>query len=160
MRTGWGLAAAVFCIAFACALALQWFLLKKKRTVAPVSAGLPPAHERALKALAELRAQRLAETGRVKEFFFELSLIVRRYLEERFSIRAPHMSTDEFLCFLRGSSQLAEPHKQLLESFMNRCDLVKFAKYGPVPREIEESFESARSLIQETQPELAAGVSR
>jgi hypothetical protein len=91
--------------------------------------------------------------GQVKEYYTRLSDIVRHYLENRFSYRAPEMTTEEFLSFVRGSSRLAGKHKELLADFLSKCDMVKFAKYGPTPIEILDSFKAAESLVEQTKEE-------
>ena len=55
------------------------------------------AKERALQELSDLLAQRLIEQGRIKEFYFELTMIVRRYIERAHRVRAPEQTTEEFL---------------------------------------------------------------
>ncbi len=108
------------------------------------------AYTVAMEALAALQAKGLEAAGRVKEFYIELSDIVRRYLESRFSLRAPEMTTEEVLYSLRESGELTGAQKNLLKEFLQRCDLVKFAKYGPTQQEAEESFNAAERLVKET----------
>lgn len=113
---------------------------------------LPP-HELALRRLKELGDKNLAAAGRIKEFYIELSDIVRRYLEERFTLKAPEMTTEEFLKELRETDLLSREHKRLLKDFLTHCDMVKFARYGSSDSEISSSFESAERLIKETKEE-------
>jgi len=123
----------------------------KKRKKAEASIAPPrPAHEIAYEALTALKQKDLTKTGKVKEYYFELSDIVRRYLENRFSFKAPEMTTEEFLSHLRETDQLRPDHKGLLREFLSHCDLVKFAKYLPEEKEIEASFESAKGLVDQT----------
>ena len=122
--------------------------IRKKKS--PPSIVLPP-WVITLGKLEQLKAQNLPAKGQIKEYYSLLSYIVRRYLEDRFSFKAPEMTTPEFLWFLKGSSELTADQKSLLTDFLNSCDLVKFAKYGPSLKEIEESFLSAKKLVEETQ---------
>lgn len=127
------------------------FLKKNLRKKSELSIVPPrPAHEIAHEALNALKAKNLPQLGRIKEYYSELSDIVRHYLEDRFSIRAPEMTTEEFLYSLRESDDLAGAHKNLLKQFLNHCDLVKFAKYGPTHEEIDHSFNAAERLVDET----------
>lgn len=109
-----------------------------------------PADQIAYQALKRLKAKDLPRFGKIKEYYIELSDIVRRYMENRFSFRAPEMTTEEFLYFLRGSDRLEGAHKNLLKQFLNHCDLVKFARYGPTRGEIDDSFNFAKKLVDET----------
>ncbi|MFQ5866623.1 MAG: BatD family protein [bacterium] len=123
---------------------------KEKKEIIPPR----PAHEIAYERLEELKKKDLLSQGRVKEFYFELSLIVRYYLEDRFDLRAPEMTTEEFLLKVKDSQKLSYEHKGVLRDFLSHCDLVKFAKYGPSDTEINSSLESAKKLIDDTRPEV------
>ena len=104
----------------------------------------------------ELKGQDLPGKGLIKEYYTRLSDIVRRYLENRFSFRAPEMTTEEFMENIKNSSVLVEEHKELLKEFLSHCDMVKFAKYGPTPIEMLDSFKSAESLVEQTRLEEEA----
>ena len=113
-----------------------------------------PAHERAYRDLEWLLAQGFIDRGELKEFFFHLSRILREYIENRFGLRAPERTTEEFLGELSHEAGRAAPipreHQRLLSEFLERSDLVKFAKYTPAKDEIESSFESAKRFIEST----------
>lgn len=127
-----------------------YFLKRRKRKRQEPLPSPRPAHEIAYDALTKLELERLPQRGRIKEYYFQLSNIVRHYLEDRFSFKAPEMTTEEFLYSLRESGELKSDHKSLLEQFLSHCDMVKFAKYGPARKEIDESFQSGKRLIDET----------
>lgn len=124
------------------------FLMKKKEI--PKTFPSKPAHEIAYEALKELKEKDYIRLGRIKEYYIELSNIVRRYLENRFNIKAPEMTTEEFLIKAKEAKELSFEHKSLLRDFLSHCDLVKFARYGPSAKEIDSSFESAKTLIDQT----------
>lgn len=106
--------------------------------------------EVAYKQLMELKTEDLPGKGMIKEYYSRLSDIARHYLEGRFAFRAPEMTTEEFLASLKGSPLLEDEHKKLLAEFLSHCDMVKFAKYGPTPLEIVDSFSSCEKLIDQT----------
>jgi len=108
------------------------------------------AHEIAYTELQKLKAMNLLEKGLVKEYYVRLSDIVRHYLENRFSFRAPEMTTEEFLSVLAKSPKGAQQHKKLLKQFLVQCDMVKFAKYGPTQIEMLDSFRLAENFVDET----------
>jgi hypothetical protein len=66
-------------------------------------------------------------------------------------LHAPDRTTDEFLSELRDRSPLKEDHKILLEEFLTRCDLVKFARHEPTEPELRALLDLALRLIEETQ---------
>ena len=105
-------------------------------------------------ALGRLRALERVARGTPEEidrFYVELSGIVRRYLEDRFEIRAPESTTEEFLDRASRSHALSREHQDLLVDFLRQADLVKFAGTIPGDREIDASLANAARFLEETQ---------
>jgi hypothetical protein len=109
-----------------------------------------PAHEIAFAVLQAIAGEKLVEQGRIKEFYEKLSGCLRQYIENRFQLRAPEQTTEEFLEQLKTSDALKLEHKQELERFLGHCDLVKFARYQPSNEQINESLTMAESFIERT----------
>lgn len=82
-----------------------------------------------------------------------VSDVLRGYVEDRFELRAPERTTEEFMEELRSSMKLHAAHKSLLEDFLSRCDLVKFARFEPTISELQALLDSALRFIDETAPE-------
>jgi hypothetical protein len=121
------------------------------------SDSIPPslsAHEIAYKELERLRSLELTTNGQTKEYYYHLSNIVRHYIENRFQLMAPERTTEEFLTEMTTSNKLDETHKELIGNFLEHSDLVKFAAYAPQDREIENSYSSAKRLVDETKEVL------
>ena len=116
-----------------------------------------PAWEIAYQQLEALRQENLPDKGLFKEFFTKVADIARHYMENRFNIHAPHMTTEEFLYYLGISGHLNEPQKIALKEFLNSCDMVKFAKYDPTIKEALKNFDCAQKLIDETKPNAIEG---
>ena len=134
-------------LAMAAALYAGW---RAYRRHAVAKARLP--HEIALERLEAARA--LMTDNQVREYAFEVSEIVRSYIEKRFGEKAARRTTEEFLSDLlkQTGTPLAE-HRGLLEDFLHHCDLPKFARWQLSVREMEAMQESARSFIVNTQPQ-------
>lgn len=115
-----------------------------------------PCWDLALKRLRRLESDDLASKGMIKEFFSRLSDIIRRYIEDRFGVRAPEMTTEEFLSSA-GKTKSLGGHDEALKNFLNCCDMVKFAKYGSNIQEMEQSFVLARRFIEETKVKENSG---
>lgn len=140
---GWVLAVAV-------AGAMAWWLWRlwlRRRTRPPVLPVVPP-HRRARQRLEAA----LALLDRPKEFCIAVSDALRFYVEERFDLRAPERTTEEFLAELQRSDALLPDQKQGLGEFLQRCDLVKFARYEPTRSELLELHGVALRLVEETEP--------
>jgi hypothetical protein len=146
-----GLAAGLAAIAAAIALGVRRRRTGRLTKTAPAIRPLSP-HEVALKALATLRGGTPIGEADVEPFYRELSAIVRRYLEERFKLRAPERTTEEFIREAAGSGLLAPPHQELVRAFLEQCDLVKFARLRPLPEDMAKAFEAAVRLVRETRP--------
>lgn len=124
-----------------------------RRISAPPAAAPPrPPDVEALEALARLRERRLTEPEDRTRWYVDLSAIVRAYIEGRFGLRAPEMTTEEFIHSVQRDSPLGAGHRELLGAFLAECDLVKFARYVPDARAAERAYECARSFVVETRP--------
>lgn len=117
------------------------YLFRKK--TGPVK--LP--HETALEELESARGGFLKNSD-FKEYYAAISDCVRRYIERTFKLKAPEMTTEEFLESLRESTVIPLDQKDLLKVFLSACDLVKFAKYTPARNEMEEVMASAKKFIE------------
>lgn len=127
-------------------LGLALFIFRRRKRV--IAEPVIPAHERARRKLEAA----LDLFDQPKPFCTVVSDAVRLYLEERFGLRAPERTTDEFLADLSNSSALTQAQKESLQGFLSACDMVKFAKYEPQRTELEALYKSALRLIEETEP--------
>ena len=113
-------------------------------------------HERALQALESLVSRRLPEQGEVEPYFVELSEIFRRYIEDRFGLRAPEQTTEEFLVDLRrsevGRRAIDAAQRDGLQGFLERADLVKFARDEPDLTVCRDAASAAREFVRTTAP--------
>lgn len=135
-------------LALAALLYWAWRYFRRRRAQVPVVPPIP-AHVRARRQL----EQALALLGQPREFCILVSDTIRWYLEERFDFRAPERTTEEFLHELQSTHHLSPDQKASLGEFLQRCDLVKFAKYEPGEAELRDLHAAAVRLIDETEPE-------
>jgi hypothetical protein len=134
---------------------LIWYVIWRKRQQKPI---LPvrekprdPAHIEALNALENLQEQKLWQNGKVKEYFTEISHIIRVYLERRYTIPAVESTSGEIIEELRKKSFDKQAFKQLHELF-EISDLAKFAKYEPLPSENDKALNDAFEVVNRTKP--------
>ncbi len=127
-----------------------WRTLRQRRQAAhPV---LSP-YEIAQRDLNALLAERLPEAGEYKRFYQRISSILRDYLENRFDVRAPRLTTEEFLRLLTSTPELVREHQDLLRKFLSACDMVKFAAQVPESPEIAEITTACRTFLDTTHAE-------
>jgi hypothetical protein len=124
-----------------------WAHLFKKPEPKPI-----PAHVRARQRLHAA----LHHISDPRAFCFEVSEALRVYLEERFELRAPERTTEEFLLELKASNALNVEQKHSLAAFLESCDLVKFARFEPHETALRELHDSALHLVDETQFDAVA----
>ena len=96
--------------------------------------------ERAWVELDRLLKKGLPGRGRYKDFYVELTMVVRRYIQRKYGIRAPHLTTEEFL---REAKPLDE-----LRRFLESADMVKFAGVEATPEMADEATDSARGYLK------------
>ena len=111
------------------------------------------AHERALGRLRALEARGFPRGAEADAWYVELSDIVRRYVEDRYAVRAPELTTEEFL--VEAGRSFSGPHRDLLGAFLERCDRVKFARYSPDRQESRDAWSAARQFLDETRADDA-----
>jgi hypothetical protein len=114
------------------------------------------AFDVAMGRLAGLEERGMPGPGEADDWYVELSSIVRRYIEDRFGVRAPELTTEEFLREARRSRELSGANQELLSRFLEGCDRVKFAAYEPEEAESREAISLARRFLEDTRFEAAA----
>ncbi|MBA4388336.1 MAG: hypothetical protein C0404_10170 [Verrucomicrobia bacterium] len=127
------------------AVALLWRLtghIKKQIKLMRMS-----PKERALHELSELLAKDLVGRNLVKEFYIELTMVVRRYIERQHRIRAPEQTTQEFMEAVSKDRRFGKEVTAKLKEFLEAADLVKFAAFQPPPGSIANATDTARDYI-------------
>ena len=124
---------------------------KKKKKVLRKKVFVVPAHVKALTALNNLAEKKLWQQGFVKEYHSSITEILRRYFEERFKILALESSTTEIMQQLTRVV-LQDNIYQTVKEFLDNADLVKFAKYQPLPNVNEEMMKQAVDIVENTVP--------
>ena len=123
---------------------------KEGKRLLPLRESPPrPPHEIAVEALDRLRDSDLLEKGKIKAYYTEISEIIRRYIEGRYFIVALEMTTTDVLDGLSREDVFEEDY-DLFQMFLDRCDLVKFAKMIPTAEENEEILRLAYEIVDRT----------
>ena len=110
------------------------------------------AHEIAYEELEALRQKQLWQTQQFKVYYTELTDILRRYISNRYAIEAMEQTTDDIVTEFRKNKELKEKKDEikLLTDVLQIADLVKFAKWQPLPDECERSFHQVSQFIDQT----------
>ncbi|MCB1739431.1 MAG: hypothetical protein KDK91_03620 [Gammaproteobacteria bacterium] len=104
--------------------------------------------------LAALKARPLPDSAaEMDRFFVELSDLVRRYLEGRFHLHAPELTSEEFIDVASGSPDLSDTHKHFLNEFLQIADRVKFARHLPAGQQVASLLSSVDNFVEQTRDE-------
>ncbi len=130
---------------------IAYLLVKRRKEIEQIIPEKPkiPAHILALKRLEELKEQKLWQAGEVKQYYSELTNIVRYYIELRYEIPALERTTDEILVAF-DSSLLSKNELVQLKELLDLADMAKFAKARPLGSENEEAYDKAVHFIEAT----------
>ncbi len=115
---------------------LYWFLWRKKPLTELEQIALLPPYDRAKLALKKLEESTYLKQAEFKEYYSELTLIIRKYLEEKVYDHSMESTTDELVNRLRllkegNQIDLSKETIKNIEGILKRADLVKFAKSSP-----------------------------
>jgi len=137
---------------------IYWFVIKKRKETedAPTYRTLPPFEEAILR-LNELDEKLLWQNNKIKEYYSELTEIVRGYIERELKVPALENTTDEVLAMIKDFKNLdsIETSKETikkLKDLLREADLVKFAKSKPLAIEIEDDRRDAEFIIGHLKP--------
>jgi hypothetical protein len=95
--------------------------------------------ERAWVELDRLVKKALPLKGRYKDYYVELTMVVRRYVQRKYGVKAPHLTTQEFLQQFRSDA---------LKDFLESADLIKFAGVKATSSMAESALLSARDYLK------------
>lgn len=137
---------------------VYWFVFRKRKTdtETPTYKALPP-YEEALLKLTALDKKLLWQNNKTKEYYSELTEIVRGYIERELKVPALENTTDEVLEMINTfkKSELVDTSKETIDKLrdlLREADLVKFAKSKPLAIEIEDDRRDAEYIIGNLKP--------
>lgn len=144
----------LLCVVIA-GLAVYFGLLhiRNKKHGGAIFSGPPqPPEETAWEALHELEDSDLLESGQIKEYYSQLSTILRTYLENRYEISGLDRTTSELLSEVRRLD-LPMDTTSVFRTFIENSDLVKFARLKPSETEIEDDLNRVKQFVTLTTPQ-------
>jgi hypothetical protein len=152
---------AVGALLAAAVLFFLWrWLRKRSRTPRKLRGPVEQPHEKALRMLEEMSHKPYEEQGLIKEYYTDLTNILRTYLEERYGIAAAELTTDDLLKLAKQNRELKKIRQELKQIFI-MADLAKFAKAAPEHQEQVACMDAATKIIYKTksrEPEEGAVV--
>lgn len=134
-------------------LPIWYFRRRPKRPKAVAAPPVPQAivlsaSEIALQKLSALEQQNLWQNGQLIEYYAQLSIIVREYLENKYHILALESTTREISGLLKNT-QFPDPLKATLDYLLHQADMVKYAEMPPPAPFHVQALENARKVVRE-----------
>jgi len=129
------------------------YIIRKIRRNEPIikrSKPLEPAHIIAYRDLERLKSSKLWQKDKIKEYYTELTDVLRMYLWNRYAIRTLERTSEEILNSLKMSDFKEDEAFNLLKDIFNVSDLVKFAKYQPMANQNELLLDEAFHFVDKT----------
>lgn len=115
-----------------------------------VTEPLRPAEEVALEKLDAIKEKKIWQQGQVKEYYTQLTDVVREYIARRFEVSSVEQTSDETLRDIRPLLSERKDLYDQLRKMLTLADLVKFAKWSTTPDENELSLRNAYTFVKET----------
>ena len=124
--------------------------LKNKEKIAPiVIVEKLPAHEIAYKKLSELINLNLDKQGRLKEYFFILSEIIREFVGNRYDFDSIELTSGELISHIKSEPTFNRDYMIVINNFLEDSDLMKFSKIEATNQEIEEITKLAFKIVDD-----------
>lgn len=123
---------------------------KKEPLIKLITKPIEPAHIIAIRELNILKDKKLWQNDKIKEYYTELSEIIRKYIENRFDVFALEHTSEEILSSFENSTIIDRESFEILKQILSNSDLVKFAKYFPLPNEHDSIFKISVKFVENT----------
>ena len=135
-----------------------FYYIQRKRKNKPIfaKAAKPkePAHILALRELDRIKEEKLWQTEEIKTYYSLVSDTLRTYIQDRFNIQAMEYTTEEtVMAFQQQKNLVSAKSLEELKSILSLSDLVKFAKYTPLPDDHNLTLMNAYFFVNQTKKE-------
>jgi hypothetical protein len=129
-------------VALSIVAATAWFIIRSRRKQIPIRS----PRERTLELLDRMRNE--IEELSPYQFSIRVSDILRQYATEQYNLPVTRQTSIEFLNLIKTASPFSGDEKMLLEDFLNRCDLIKFARYQATTADSRLLLEEATRFVK------------
>ena len=151
----WGKALSLSFLAVVLLLVCIWLMVRLKSNK-PIIAHIRiikrvPPHQKAMKAIDEIKADRMVTAENPKEYYTRLTDTLRQYINERYGFNAMEMTSSEIIERLMNTDDPKSLDE--LRQLFTTADLVKFAKYSTMINENDANLVSAIDFINQTKQE-------
>ncbi len=129
-----------------------WRFMKKTRIALPRTVLVRSARDKATTYLGKLQEKQYPQQEDYEKYYSGVTGIIRNFIEEAFELRAPTLTTPEFLEKAAAHSEFDEKTKQVMQHFLTEADKVKFALGKSSVEDCHDVHLSAKKIIEELTP--------
>lgn len=132
---------------------LVWWLIARSRKNKPLFAPkkeVIPAYVKAIRSLDEIKAEKLWQTGKEKEYYTKLTDTLREYLDDEFSIPAMEQTSAETVRAMENCREVESRDRDRVADMLATADFVKFAKFTPLQDESARYLDTAYDFVNNT----------
>ncbi len=133
------------------------YVIKRKKANKPIikfEKPKEPAHIIAIRNLEALKEKKLWQQDRIKEYYTELTDILREYIEQRFNIQTFEKTSSEIINNIERAKIVEDELIYKLREILLLSDLVKFAKGRPLSGDNDTSLSYAFNFVEKTIPQI------
>lgn len=147
-------------IAALVAALITYIVIRKMRNkpIIPISKPKEPAEKVAFRRLAQLKDKKLCEQEKTKEYYSELTEILKTYISDRYGTSVLESTSAETLEVLKKEVGKKSDAYSSMEFIFDIADFVKFAKMQPLPDENAKSMDLAYGFVESTKPVVVVQV--
>lgn len=138
-------------------IGVSWWLFVRFRKNKPLFVSkkeeIPP-YVKAIKSLDEIKADKLWQAGKEKEYYTRLTDTLRQYLDDEFQIPAMEQTSVETLRSMANCPEIESRDKDRVSDMLTTADFVKFAKFTPLQDESARYLDTAYDFVNNTHQRL------
>lgn len=156
IRTPFNLMMLVWVLIAGALIALSYYAIKRfrhnKRVTVEPKIIVPPeqAHVIALRAFEQLKRSKYLRFEQFKEFYTDLSHVLKEYYENRYLIDALEFTTSELMYILEEMKEFEPQHLMTTSKILELADIIKFAKGTSTELESGEALNEAINIVNQT----------
>ncbi len=133
---------------------ILYFVRNRRAKPAVAQGPTETLQEFTLRLLNALDGRQLWQKKQVKEYYIELTDIIRNYIEARFETSAMELTTDEILAKALEHKEMVK-YYDILSEILHTADLAKFAKFQPLPQEHIDAMQKSKQFVATSVPVVA-----
>lgn len=133
-----------------------WFIAQRRKNrplFAPKKEEIPP-YVKAIQSLDGIKAEKLWQTGKEKEYYTKLTDTLRQYLDDEFQIPAMEQTSAETVKAVSACPLVDVSDRERMTDMLATADFVKFAKYTPLQDESARYLDTAYDFVNNTHQRL------